>query len=432
MSDGLDARRIAVRALSFVVKRHRPLDAALQGNRDYAGLPAADRAFARALCATSLRRLGQAETVLNTYLSKPLAETSDEARWILVTGAVQLIWLDTPAHAAVSTAVQLAGERAESRKLKGLINAVLRKVAADGKTVAARTTARDNLPDWLKSSWRRAYGPARLGRIAETLMAAPPLDLTLRDPASIDEWAERLQARVMPNGSLRLETVGDVTALEGFDEGAWWAQDAAASLPAQILAAQPGEHVVDVCAAPGGKTLQLAATGARVTAIDNSDSRLDRLRENLDRTGLNAKIIVTDGRGWTPKNPVDAVLLDAPCSATGTLRRHPEAAWIKRESDITKLQSLQLALVKSAEKMLKPGGRLILCTCSLQPEEGEQLAATVLKQFKSLTTDPVDAEQIPGLETAITGEGWVRTTPADWTDQGGLDGFFIARFRKTG
>lgn len=429
MSDGLDPRRAAARTFSQVLKQKRPLETVLAGQAGYAGMSGPDRGFARTIAATSLRRYGQAEIILNHFLSKPLAETSEGARALLVTGAVQMLWLDTPPHAAVSAAVSLAEERADTRKLKGLVNAVLRKIAREGSAQLARTTARDNLQPWMRDSWRKAYGPARLGRIADAAMRTPPLDLTLRDPSEAGLWAGRLDARILPTGSLRRDTIGDITALPGFDTGAWWAQDAAAALPARVLAARKGEHVVDMCAAPGGKTLQLAASGARVTALDISDKRLDRLRENLERTGLEARVLATDGRGWTPKRPVDAVLLDAPCTATGTMRRHPEAAWIKQESDVAALGELQMALTRSAVKMLKPGGRLILCTCSLQPEEGEDLARQILRRHRNLSLDPVAPEEVTGLDGLVNSDGQIRTTPADWPDEGGLDGFFIARFR---
>lgn len=431
MSDGLASRRVAARALTLTLKQQRTLEAALERQEEFSALPPEDRAFARAISAATLRRLGQTEAILNAFLSKPLAETSEGARTLLLTGAAQLLWLGVPAHAVVSSAVNLAAERNDARKLKGLINAVLRKVATEGRTRIAQTSPRDNLPDWMRRSWRKSFGPAGLGRICEALTHPPALDLTLKEGEDAARWAETLDARILPNGSLRRETVRDVTALPGYGDGVWWAQDAAASLPARLLDAQPGETVVDLCAAPGGKTMQLAASGARVTAIDNSEHRLERLRENLVRTGLDARVLATDGRGWTPKRPVDAVLLDAPCTATGTLRRHPEAAWIKRETDVDKMAELQMALTKAAGKMLKPGGRLILCTCSLQYEEGEGLAKAVQRKLPELKAAPFEKSEVPGVEDALNPDGFVRTTPAFWPDYGGMDGFFIARFRRS-
>ena len=389
-----------------------------------------DRAFARAIAATTLRRAGQTTAVLNEFLSKPLEDTSRAAQALLLTGATQILWMDVPPHAVVSATVELAQERVDARRLKGLINAVLRKIATEGAASARRAPPQSNLPDWLRTSWRKAYGPGQLSQITEALLHSPPLDITVKNPDERQKWADALGADILPNGTLRKAQIGDITVLPGFAEGAWWAQDAAAAIPAQLLAVQPDEHVVDLCAAPGGKTMQLCSTGARVTAIDISEKRLQRVRQNLERTGLEARIIATDARGWTPKRPVDAVLLDAPCTATGTLRRHPEAAWIKQESDIYKLRDLQRTMIRSAIKMLKPGGRLIVCTCSMQVEEGEQLAQETIKTNKSLRIDPILSEDLSELDEAITDEGYLRLTPALWKDRGGMDGFFIARFKK--
>lgn len=429
MTDGLDPRRCAAHAYHQVLNKHRTLEGALNADRAYGTMEARDRAFARAIAAVTLRRKGQTEAVLNAFLSKPLAETAPGAQSILMTGAAQLLWMDAAPHAVVSTSVALAQERTETRKLKGLVNAVLRKVANQGAAEVKRTAAQLNLPGWVRNSWRKAYGPAGIGRIAEAVLKPPPLDITVRDPAERERWAKALGARVLPTGTLRRDDIGDVTALPGFDEGAWWVQDAAAAIPATLLNAGPDQHVVDLCAAPGGKTMQLAATGARVTAIDNSETRLERVGENLARTRLEAKLIATDGRGWTPKRPVDAVLLDAPCTATGTLRRHPETVWLKQAADTAKMQDLQFALVKSAAKMLKPGGRLIVCTCSLQPEEGEKLAERITRHQRDLVADPIASDEVPGLADALK-DGHFRSTPALWPQEGGLDGFFIARYRK--
>jgi 16S rRNA (cytosine967-C5)-methyltransferase len=431
MSTGLEPRRIAARVFTEVMKRQWTIESALEAAPGYNGMEARDRAFARAMTATAIRRVGQTETVLNSFLSKPLNETSTSAQAILMIGATQLLWMDVPAHAVVSSAVDLAAERPDARKLKGLINAVLRKVANQGSAIATTAPPQENLPEWLRTSWRKAYGPGRLSRMSDVVLKSPPLDLTLKDPSQAELWAERLDARILPTGSLRRDVIGDITALPGFEEGAWWAQDVAAAIPARLLNIQPKERVVDLCAAPGGKTMQLAAAGGLVTAIDSSATRLKRVSQNLARTGLDARIIATDGRGWTPKRPVDAVLLDAPCTATGTLRRHPEAAWIKRPADVYKMRDIQLALVKSAEKMLRPGGRLVVCTCSLQPEEGEFLAIEIARQYKNLQPSPVDESEVPGLSKAITTDGFLRLTPANWSDHGGMDGFFIARFTKS-
>jgi len=430
MNDGLDSRRVAARAFADVMKRHRTLESALEAAPGFRQMEARDRAFAWAITATSLRRAGQTEAVLANFLSKPLAETSNMAQALLITAATQLLWMGVPAHAVVSSTVDLAVESTETQRLKGLINAVLRKTATEGAGFAIKTAPQSNLPDWMRATWRKAYGPGRLSRIADAHLNSPPLDITVKDSKEREKWASKLDARILPNGTLRRDEVGDITILPGFAEGAWWAQDAAASIPATLIKARKDDHVVDLCAAPGGKTLQLASTGARVTAIDISEQRLERVQQNLDRTGLVAKIRATDARGWTPKKPVDAVLLDAPCTATGTLRRHPEAAWIKQRSDMKGLIELQRALIKSAIKMLKPGGKLVICTCSLQPEEGEDIARKIRQHMSELDVSPISHGEVPGLAEAITPEGHLRLTPALWKEHGSMDGFFIARFIK--
>jgi len=430
MNDGLNPRRAAARAYIEIMKHHRTLESALEAAPGFKQMEARDRAFAWAITAASLRRAGQTDAVLANFLSKPLAETSNMAQALLMTGATQLLWMGVPAHAVVSSTVNLAGETTETQRLKGLINAVLRKTASEGAGLASKTAPQSNLPDWMRATWRKAYGPGQLSRIADAHLKTPPLDITVKNPKEREKWASELDARILPNGTLRRDEVGDITVLPGFAEGAWWAQDAAAAIPATLIKAKKGDHVVDLCAAPGGKTMQLASTGARVTAIDISTKRLERVQQNLDRTGLEAKIRATDARGWTPKRLVDAVLLDAPCTATGTLRRHPEAAWIKKASDMKGLRELQKALIKSAVKMLKPEGKLVLCTCSLQPEEGEELARNIRLHNADLEVSPITHGEVPGLAEAITPDGHLRLTPALWKEHGGMDGFFIARFVK--
>jgi len=432
MTDGLEARRLAADAFLRITKEGIVLEAALENLPGYGALEARDRAFARLILATTFRRLGQTRLVLDEFLTKPLEETAPPARAILLTGATQMLWLDTPPHAAVSASVEIAERWPAARKLKGLINAVLRKVGANGKTLATRFPPQDNLPDWLRQSWRTTYGPGGLSRICAAGLVPPPLDLTLKSPDETERWAEALEAEILPTGSLRLQSAGDVARLPGFEDGAWWAQDAAAAIPARLLALKDADHVIDLCAAPGGKTLQLAARGARVTAVDISANRLKRLRANLDRTGLDAEIVTGDVRQWKPERQANHVLLDAPCSATGTLRRHPESSWIKSAEDVARFSKVQRELSRAASKMVHPGGQLIICTCSLQPEEGERLAADIERRDKTLKRDPVRPEELPGLEEAITSDGYVRTTPALWKERGSMDGFFIARFVKSG
>jgi 16S rRNA (cytosine967-C5)-methyltransferase len=431
MTAGLSSRRVALTGLNAVFDQSRAIEGALDTAPGHAGLSPSDRGFARAMLATLFRRRGQSEAALSALLSKPWDETPPIAQRLLLLGATQLLWLDSPPHAVVATMVELAETDPVGRKLKRLINAVLRRLAERREEFRAMTPARANLPEWLAESWAGAYGEDGLDSIAEALLREAPLDLTLRSAAEAAAWAERLGAEILPTGSLRLEKAGPVPDLDGFEEGAWWVQDAAAALPARLLAAQPGERIADYCAAPGGKTLQLAAAGAQVTALDISKSRLRRLSENLDRTGLAADIVTGDLRRYAPAQAFDAILLDAPCSATGTARRHPETGWIKSSKDMTRLAEVQRELGGLAADHLKPGGRMVICTCSLQPEEGELWLQGLVSARPDLEVDPVRPEEALGLEAAILDSGAVRTRPDYWTERGGLDGFFMARLRRT-
>jgi len=430
MSEGYAARRIAALAYDRAIRGKGPLDESLAAAPGFDALEPRDRAFARLLAATAVRRTGQTQAALDTFLNKPLPDDAHMARALLQTGAAQLIWLGTAAHAAVSATVGLAKEDPAIARFAGLFNAILRKVAADGAPIARGTPPSANLPDWLAASWRAAYGSDRTEAIAAACAREPTLDLSLKDPASAAHWAEALGADILPGGSLRKRSIGDLTALPGYEDGAWWAQDAGAALPARLLGVTPGERVLDLCAAPGGKTLQLAAAGADVTALDASPKRLKRLSANLARTGLSADIIATNGRTWRSEAQFDAILLDAPCTATGTLRRRPDAAWTKQAGDAASLMPIQDDLAATAVTALRPGGRLVICTCSLQPEEGEDWLARNLAAHPGLTTDPVRPEELPGLEAAILASGAVRLTPDMWSEQGGIDGFFIARLHK--
>ncbi|MCW5724424.1 MAG: RsmB/NOP family class I SAM-dependent RNA methyltransferase [Maricaulaceae bacterium] len=426
-AEGLAARRVAAAALQVVLAGRATLEAALAAAPDHAALDARDRAFALALSAVAIRRHGQTQAALDAFMNRPLPASAAAARAILHAGAAQILWLRTPPHAAVSTAVALAREAPAAERYAGLINAVLRRVAEKGAAIAAAAAPESNLPQWLRDSWRKAYGTQRLTKIAASLLAEPPLDLTVKNPAEAEHWAQALGAEILPTGTLRKPGIGDVAALPGYADGAWWAQDAGAALPARLLAVRPDERVLDLCAAPGGKTLQLAAAGADVTALDASAKRLKRLTENLVRTGLTAQVIAADGRSFRPEAPFDAILLDAPCTATGTLRRRPDAAWLKKPGDVAALAQIQDQLGAAAAEMLRLGGRMIICTCSMQPEEGEQWLSRLLAARDDLALDPVRAQELPELQAALTPENSVRLTPEIWADKGGIDGFFIAR-----
>jgi len=431
---GLAARLAAVNLLDAVLRQGAALDDLLRQSRALDQLAPRDRAFARLLVASTLRRLGQLDALIDGRLNRPLPEALAAVRNILRIGAAQLLVLDAPAHAVVDTAVRLA-ERVGRASHKGLVNAVLRRVAADGPAeFAAQDAARLNTPDWLWESWAAAYGEATARAICEQHLLAPPLDLTVKDDAA--GWAARLGGTVIGVETVRLAETADVTRLEGFADGAWWVQDAAAALPARLLLSAlgggAGARVVDLCAAPGGKTAQLAAAGARVTAVDRADGRLVLLRENLTRLKLSAGTVAADARHWRPDSPPDGILLDAPCSATGTLRRHPDIARNKSAGDVARLALLQGQLIETASRALPRGGVLVYSVCSLQPEEGPRIVDRLLAGRPDLKRLPVTRGEI-GLDADIlTRRGDVRTLPCHLAAEGGLDGFYIARLTRPG
>lgn len=366
-----------------------------------------------------LRRLGDIDRALGALLKRPIQPGAARVMNALRLGAAQRLLLDTPAHAAVDTTVRLLDGRLSG--FKGLANAVLRKL----DRAAPPAGGRANTPDWLWQSWAAAYGEETAAAIAAAHESEPPLDFTVaRDP---EHWAETLGAAVLPTGSLRRPVGGDPSALPGYADGAWWIQDAAAALPATLLGPVEGSRVVDLCAAPGGKTAQLAAAGAEVTAVDRSAARLERLKENMRRLGLTAATVAADAVAWRPDAPADAVLLDAPCTATGTIRRHPDIARIKSPRDVARTAALQARLLRAAIDMTRPDGRIVYATCSLQPEEGPDIVRAVLDGGAPARLDAVDAMELPGLSDAIRPEGSVRTLPSHWKELGGIDGFFIAR-----
>ena len=408
-------RSAAFALVSAVLERRRALDEALDSLPG--GLQPRDRAAAHRIAAAVLRRLGSLDAVLEPYLRR---EPSPPAMQALRIGAADLLLLGTPAHAAVAEAVALA-----PRPFAGLVNAVLRKVATEGPAaLEGLDSARLDTPAWLWSAWHAAYGP-KVRAIAEAHTRPAPLDLSLAPGAAAPEGAE-----ILPNGTARMAPGTRITELPGFAEGGFWAQDAAASLPARLLAPSPGQRVADLCAAPGGKTAQLVATGARVTAVEKDTHRAGRLRENLARLKMEAELVVADAIPWAAEHrgDFDAVLLDAPCTATGTIRRHPEVPHLRRPKDVPKLAATQAGLIEAAAGLLAPGGRLVVATCSLQPEEGEAHAARAAAL--GLVPEPIRPEEVPGLEEAVTAGGALRTRPDLWAEKGGMDGFFIARFRR--
>ena len=435
---GLGARRAAQHAVAALIGQDRPpaLDEALAQAIRSEALAPADAALARAIAVATFRRYGQIRAALSHRLERGLPDAKPQLTALLATATAQILDLAVPDHAAVDLAVRLAKGDNRTAHLGGLVNAVLRRIARERDAILAEGSdaLATNTPDWLARRWSAAYGPERAGAIARAHLAGAAIDLTPRgDPA---EWAERLGAVQLPTGSLRLPENGPaIPELPGFQEGAWWVQDAAAAIPARLLAPQPGARVLDLCAAPGGKTLQLAATGAQVTAIDRSAPRLERLRENVARLGFAVEIVVADALALEGQDH-DAVLLDAPCSATGTIRRHPDVAWTKSEADITRLAVLQRKLLDHAAGLVRPGGLLVYCTCSLEPEEGEAQVAAFLARDSRFTRVAVRPDEVGGAAELIDANGDLRTLPCHLADvpgaRGGLDGFFASRLQRVG
>ncbi len=422
----VNSRAVAVALLSDVLEARRPLDRALASRGEFAALSSRDRAFSRLLLVTVLRRLVQIDDLVNGCLDHPLPRSAVLIRQILRLGTAELVFLGKPAYAAVDAGVKLAVACNQSR-YKGLVNAVLRRLAREGAD-RAQAFDRPNVPGWLIDSWRQAYGEATASAICAAHQLEPPLDINVKgDP---EDWRDALAAMRLPTGVLRRPAGGRVAELPGYAEGAWWVQDAAAALPARLLGDVTGKTVIDLCAAPGGKTAQLATLGARVIAVEQDQQRLERLRANLTRLRLPADTVCADATRWRPESPVDAVLLDAPCSATGTIRRRPDVAWLKGPSDIRRLCALQDALLDAAVDMMRPGGTLIYCVCSLQTEECETRIKAMRARHPFM--EPVSAPPVSGLGGAVTSNGNLRTLPSQWPELGGLDGFFAARLDRNG
>lgn len=433
MDAGMASRRLAWTVTTELLRRSAGLDETWDPFARAASLPPRDEALARAIVTVTLRRLG----TLRRAVAERLAKSSPDERLtaLLLGAAAQILFMDVPDHAAVDTAVALARSDRRLERYAGLANAVLRRVGRERDDILASIDSLgDDTPDWLRERWIATYGEATARAIADAHGREAGLDVTVRDDAP--GWAEKLGGRVLPTGSVRLDNRERVRDLPGYGEGRWWIQDAAAAIPATLLRTGPGQRVIDLCAAPGGKTAQLAAAGAAVVAVDRSDKRLKRLRENLERLGLSAEIRVADALSL-PDDAFDAVLLDAPCSSTGTIRRHPDVAWTKRPEDVTKLADLQARLLDKAAALTKPGGLLVYCTCSLEREEGEDQAANFLARHPDFSREAIEAAEIGGLAHLLTPEGDLRTRPCDRlgaTDDApaGLDGFFAARFRRAG
>ena len=437
---GLAARRIAADILDGVLHKHRTLDDQLDGAAAHPGLktlPDRDRALMRRLVATILRRLGTLGHVLSRLLDRGIPTDAPRAQSALLIGAAQILWMDVPDHAAVDLSVRLVQSDRRAAKYAGLVNAVLRRCAREGQPLIDEVKSQTlDVPPWLLARWIAHYGETNARDIALAISHEPSLDITVKsDPA---QWATRLHGETLPTGTVRTLLQGSVTMLPGFAEGQWWVQDAAAALPARLFGDLAGKTIVDLCAAPGGKTAQLALAGARVTAVDRSPNRMARLRENFARLALEAEAVISDAGEWQGGKDgggFDGILVDAPCTSTGTIRRHPDVAWLRQEVDIAPLVGLQKRLLEKAVTLLKPGGTLIYCTCSLELEEGEQAISGLLAAESAVRRAPIEAGEVSGLSEILTAEGDLRTLPSHLPHPdprlGGLDGFYAARLVKS-
>ncbi|EFI53494.1 transcription antitermination factor NusB [Afipia sp. 1NLS2] len=432
---GLAARRIAADIIDGVLHKRRTLDDQLEGPAAHPVLKTLsdrDRALMRRLVATVLRRLGTLGHLLSRLLDRGIPSDAPRAQSALLIGAAQILWMDVPDHAAVDLSVRLVQADRRAAKYAGLVNAVLRRCAREGLPLVEEVKdGMIDLPPWLVARWIKAYGEDNARAMARAIGHEPPLDLTVKTDS--ESWATRLHGEMLPTGTVRTQLHGPITMLPGFSEGAWWVQDAAAAIPARLFGDITGKSVADLCAAPGGKTAQLAQAGAHVTAVDRSAGRLARLKDNFARLSLEASCVATDATEWDG-GPFDAILLDAPCMATGTIRRHPDVAWLKNEADMGALNALQKRLLQKSVTLLKPGGMLVYCTCSLEPEEGEQAIASLLASEPQVKRMPVTPGELAGLSELITADGDVRTLPCHLPHAdpklSGLDGFYAARLVK--
>jgi 16S rRNA (cytosine967-C5)-methyltransferase len=419
---GLPARRAALAIISGVLQKRRPLDAGLD---QLTGLATRDAGFARALASETLRNMGALDAVLRKFVAKPLApHKAGTASEILLLGACELLILKVAPHAAVDAANQLAAKDSKAVHFKPLINAVLRKVAKEGETVlSGLDRERLSTPDWLWSRWTAQYGAGTARAIARANQQAAPVDIVLKSSNAAAPPGEDLFGSVR-----RLHDVGRIDELTGFAEGDWWVQDAAATLPVLLLGDVAGRKVIDLCAAPGGKTMQLAARGAKVVAVEMDPARAARIRENLARTKLDAEIVETDARDFDQTAPL--VLIDAPCTATGTIRRHPDLPWIKGAADVTVSAGPAHEILESGAGLVEPGGMLVFAVCSLEREEGEEQIAAFLAGHPEFIRVPLAADEVFGHGEWITPDGDLRTLPCHLADKGGMDGFYAARLKR--
>jgi 16S rRNA (cytosine967-C5)-methyltransferase len=435
---GLSARRLAIYTVDRVVAHSRTLDEAFNEGVSKLGLgqlAGRDRGFARLIATTTLRHLGSLDVLVGGFLDKPLPQDAGRTRFILATAAAQLVHLDTPPHAAISQAVDICRIDHTARRYDRLANAVLRRVAHEGKAIiAGLDTVQMDLPRWLFQRWVAAYGDATARLMGAASLTEAPLDVSVKSDAH--GWAEKLAGVALPTGTVRVREAGRIEDLPGFADGQWWVQDAAAALPVRLLDDVAGKRVADLCAAPGGKAAQLATGGAQVVSVDASPKRNVRLKDNMTRLGLTTEIVTADVAAFAADHAgqFDAVLLDAPCSATGTIRRHPDLLHTKQEGDIPNLAVRQREMLTAAMGLLKPGGRLVYATCSLEPDEGEAVVDAVLAAQPAMHLVPVTpAAGIPAQ--LLTPRGHLRTLPhlalGDDPVAVGMDGFFAVVLERS-
>ena len=418
------SRSVAFDLLRSVTAKNKSFDDAMVLHDGFRRLPLRDRAFVRKIVTTALRRLGQIDALISHCLKRDLPTKAIVVHDILRIAVTEIIFLKFPPHAAVDSAVTLVGSR-NFPKLMGLTNAVLRRLVTEGQELLNRFPEALNIPKWMLESWKRAYGDTDTQEIIVSLLKEPSLDITVKNNKEF--WADKLDADVLSLGSLRKKFDGRIEEMPGFVEGEWWVQDAAAAIPVSLLGDVSGMQILDICAAPGGKTAQLAAAGAIVTAIDRSSGRLKRLEKNLIRLGLQANIVTADVTEWVCNKKFDAVLLDPPCSATGTIRRHPDILYSKTTNDLAKLVRLQESLLVRSSQLVKPGGKLIFCTCSLEVEEGESQIERFLSTSNSFKRQTIKDNEVGGHSPFINEQGDLRTLPFYLKEVGGIDGFFASR-----
>ncbi|MAS87053.1 MAG: MFS transporter [Micavibrio sp.] len=423
-----NSRLAAFDLLKHVFSKKLDLEEALNRSVTYKALEAKDKSFARMIASTVLRRYGQMLALINQFKDHPEPLHPQDLELILCVGLAQILCMRTPAHAALNETVNLC-EILKLSKCKGLVNGILRNIDRDGRVLFDAMSNDMCMPTWLYESWQRDYGSEQAQFMAEACLKEAPLDICVKNREDISIWQENLGADLLPTGALRLKENVDVTELQGFQLGAWWVQDFAAQIPAKLFGDIRGKNILDFCAAPGGKTMQLASMGASVTALDRSVSRMQRLEENTVRIGVQSavEVVVADVLNYNSQKLYDGVLLDAPCTATGTIRRHPDLLHLKSQKDVQRLSDLQHKILEKAATFVKDGGMLIYATCSLQKQEGEDVIEAFLAKNKSFKRQKIEAIELGGLTQLITPLGDLRCLPHYLKDQGGMDGFYAAR-----